>query len=48
MGTNSVAAQVDYDDDRVIGLITRGIGQPETPPVVTERCTWIEADEDLR
>jgi hypothetical protein len=46
---NPLAAHVDYDDDeRVIGLITRGIGQPETDPVVKERCTWLEVGEDLR
>jgi hypothetical protein len=46
---NPLAAHVDYDDDeRAIGLITRGIGQPETDPVVEERCTWIEVAEDLR
>ena len=44
-----LAAHLDYDDDeRVIGLITRGIGQPETAPVVKERCTWLEVGEDLR
>jgi hypothetical protein len=44
-----LAAHVDYDnDERVIGLITRGIGQPETTPVVKERCTWLEVAEDLR
>jgi hypothetical protein len=46
---NPLAAHIDYDDDeRVIGLITRGIGQPETAPVVKERCTWLEVAEDLR
>jgi hypothetical protein len=46
---NPLAAHSDYDDDeRVIGLITRGIGQPETAPVVSERCTWLEVAEDLR
>jgi hypothetical protein len=46
---NPLSAHVDYDDDeRVIGLITRGIGQPETAPVVEERCTWLEVAEDLR
>jgi hypothetical protein len=46
---NPLAAHSDYDDDeRVIGLITRGIGQPETAPVVEERCTWLEVAEDLR
>ena len=46
---NPMAAHVGYDDDdRVIGLITRGIGQPETAPVVQERCSWQEVGEDLR
>jgi hypothetical protein len=46
---NPLSAHVDYDDDeRVIGLITRGIGQQETDPVVEERCTWLEVGEDLR
>jgi hypothetical protein len=46
---NPLAAHLDYEDDeRVIGLITRGIGQPETAPVVEERCTWLEVGEDLR
>jgi hypothetical protein len=46
---NPLAAHSDYDDDeRVIGLITRGIGQPETAAVVEERCTWLEVAEDLR
>ena len=46
---NPLAAHVDYEnDERVIGLITRGIGQPETAPVVKERCTWLEVGEDLR
>ena len=46
---NPLAAHLDYDDDeRVIGLITRGLGQPETAPVVEERCSWLEVGEDLR
>jgi hypothetical protein len=46
---NPLSAHVDYDnDERVIGLITRGIGEPETAPVVQERCTWQEVGEDLR
>ena len=46
---NPLSAHVDYDgDERVIGLITRGIGQPETAPVVKERCSWLEVGEDLR
>ena len=44
-----MAAHLDYDDDeRVIGLITRGLGQPETAAVVKERCAWLEVGEDLR
>jgi hypothetical protein len=46
---NPLAAHVEYEnDDRVIGLITRGIGQPETAPVVKDRCTWLKVGEDLR
>ena len=46
---NPLAAHVDYEnDERVIGLITRGIGQPETTGVVKERCTWLEVGEDRR
>ena len=45
----TLTAHVDYDDDeRVIGSITRGIGQPETAEVVKERCTWLEVGADLR
>jgi hypothetical protein len=46
---NPVTAHSDYnDDERVIGLMTGGLGQPETPAEVTERCRWIEVDEALR
>jgi hypothetical protein len=46
---NPLAAHSDYEaDERVIALMTAGLGQPETRPVVTERCTWIRAEEDLR
>ena len=46
---NPLAAHLDYENDpRVIGLITHGIGQPETTPVVKDRCTWQEVGEDLR
>jgi len=41
---NPMAAHTDYDnDERVIGLIVHGIGQPEVSPVVAERCEWLEA-----
>lgn len=46
---NALAAHSDYEaDERVIALMTAGLGQSETLPVVTERCTWIRAEEDLR
>jgi len=46
---NPLAAHSDYEaDERVIALMTAGLGQPESLPIVTERCTWIRAEEDLR
>jgi hypothetical protein len=46
---NPLAAHSDYEaDERVIALMTAGLGQPETLPVVSERCSWIRAEEDLR
>ena len=46
---NPLAAHSDYEaDERVIALMTAGLGQSETLPVVDERCTWIRAEEDLR
>jgi len=46
---NPLAAHVNYEnDERVIALITRGLGQPETEAVVKERCSWLEVGEDLR
>ena len=41
---NPMSAHVNYDDDeRVIALITHGIGGDETVQVVRDRCEWIEA-----
>jgi hypothetical protein len=41
---NPMAAHVNYDnDERVIALITYGIGGDATAPVIRERCEWIEA-----
>jgi hypothetical protein len=41
---NPYRAHTGYDnDDRVIALITRGIGRQGTDPIVVERCEWIEA-----
>ncbi len=46
---NPVSAHTSYDNDsRVIGLITRGIGGPDTDPEVNEYCTWIEAVPEKR
>ncbi|RQW88437.1 MAG: hypothetical protein EHM79_05735 [Geobacter sp.] len=40
---NPMSAHISYDNDsRVIGLIARGIGSPDTDPKVKECCTWIE------
>lgn len=36
------------EDERVIGLMTGGLGRPETPPAVTERCNWVRVEEALR
>jgi hypothetical protein len=41
---NPLAAHTGYDnDERVIKLITNGIGTDEVSPVVRERCVWTEA-----
>jgi hypothetical protein len=46
---NPLRAHSDYETDaRVIALMAGGLGQPETRPVVTERCTWIRTEEALR
>ncbi|MCK5926431.1 MAG: hypothetical protein KAG10_11085, partial [Methylococcales bacterium] len=40
---NPLEAHIGYDtDDRVIGLIAKGIGHNETAKIVKERCRWIE------
>ncbi|MDQ7091526.1 MAG: hypothetical protein Q9M50_12985 [Methylococcales bacterium] len=40
---NPLDAHIGYDtDDRVIGLIARGIGNADTAEIVKERCSWIE------
>ena len=39
---NPIMAHSAYDDDeRVIGLITRGIGNDHADPRVVERCEWM-------
>ena len=41
---NPLTAHTEYDNDqRVIGLLTRGIGAGDVDPVVARRCTWLEA-----
>jgi hypothetical protein len=46
---NPLTAHTGYnDDERVIGLMTGGLGRPETPPAVTERCNWVQVEEALR
>jgi hypothetical protein len=45
---NPLAAHVGYAaDERVGGILARGIGHPGAAPVVQERCTWRESDEAL-
>jgi len=40
---NPLTAHSGYDnDERVIGLITQGIGNEHVDPKVVERCEWIE------
>ncbi len=40
---NPLEAHVGYDtDDRVVGLIAKGIGGSDTAEIVRERCRWIE------
>ena len=41
---NPLAAHTEYDNDnRVIGLITRGIGTGHEDPTVAGSCTWLES-----
>lgn len=40
---NPLDAHVGYDtDNRVIALIAKGIGNPNTAKIVNDRCRWIE------
>lgn len=44
-----MAAHSRYnDDERVIGLMTGGLGGPDMPPVVIDRCNWVRVEEALR
>lgn len=43
---NPMDAHIGYDtDDRVVGLIAKGIGNDNTNDLVKERCQWIETIE---
>jgi hypothetical protein len=43
---NPLDAHIGYDtDDRVIGLIAKGIGNDDTAEIVKDRCRWIETIE---
>jgi len=43
---NPLDAHIGYDtDDRVIGLIAKGIGNKDTAEIVKDRCRWIETIE---
>ena len=43
---NPMEAHIGYDtDDRVVSLITKGIGNQDTSKLVTDRCRWIETIE---
>jgi len=40
---NPLTAHTEYDnDERIIGIISRGIGNDQVDPRVARRCTWLE------
>lgn len=40
---NPLTAHIGYDtDERVIALLAKGVGQPETAELVEQRCQWTE------
>lgn len=44
---NPLEAHIGYDtDERVVGLIAKGIGNSQTAKAVNERCTWVETIDD--
>ena len=44
---NPLEAHIGYDtDERVVGLIAKGIGNSRTAKAVNERCTWVETIDD--
>ena len=46
---NPLSAHTGYEnDERVIAMVARGIGQPWSDPIVQNRCLWNKTDERLR
>ena len=46
---NPLTAHSEYNnDERVISLMTGGLGQDETLPLVNQRCHWTRTEETLR
>jgi len=42
--SNPMVAHLGYDeDDRVLALLTNGIGSEETDPMIKQRCDFVEA-----
>jgi len=45
---NPLTAHTGYDEDeRVGGLIAKGIGHDDIAPIVRDRCAWVATDESL-
>ncbi|MHA1566068.1 MAG: hypothetical protein ACTSX7_12215, partial [Alphaproteobacteria bacterium] len=45
---NPLTAHTGYDEDeRVGGLLAKGVGHEDVTPIVQERCTWVATDESL-
>jgi hypothetical protein len=45
---NPLTAHTGYgEDERVGGLMARGVGHEDVTPIVRERCTWVATDESL-
>ena len=43
---NLMYAHVGYDtDDRIVALIAKGIGNPNTSPLITQRCEFTKTVE---
>jgi hypothetical protein len=45
---NPLSAHAGYGpDERVGAVIARGAGHPDVAPIVAERCSWRETEENL-